>query len=124
MFAPPWQDEPQKDWLDNPAFRNTSYVYPNHAYLWLTQKILLKQEYIKMPQEARLLINSVYAEDIEPPSGLLEVYYKEKGKSLSHSSIANQSVLDINSGYRRDSDSYWDKNVELSTRLSDRKSVV
>ena len=118
VFAPPWQDEPQKDWLDNPAFRNTSYVYPNHAYLWLTQKILLKQEYIKMPQEARLLIDSVYAQDIEPPSGLSEVYYKEKGKSLSHSSIANQSVLDINSGYRRDSDSYWDKNVELSTRLS------
>ncbi|OTP89778.1 hypothetical protein B6D12_04840 [Gilliamella apicola] len=118
VFAPPWQDEPQKDWLDNPAFRNTSYVYPNHAYLWLTQKILRKQTYIKMPQEARLLIDSVYAEDIEPPSGLSEVYYKEKGKSLSHSSIANQSVLDINSGYRRGIDSYWDEDVKLSTRLS------
>ena len=118
VFAPPWQDEPQKDWLDNPAFRNTSYVYPNHAYLWLTQKILRKQTYIKMPQEARLLIDSVYAEDIELPSGLLEVYYKEKGKSLSQSSIAKQSVLNINNGYRRDIYSYWDKNVELSTRLS------
>ena len=118
VFAPRWQDEPQKDWLDNPAFRNTSYVYPNHAYLWLTQKILLKQTYIKMPQEARLLIDSVYAQDIELPSGLSEVYNKEKGKSFSHSSIANQSVLDINSGYRRGIDSYWDEDVELSTRLS------
>ena len=118
VFAPPWQDDPKKNWLTNPAFHNTSYVYPNHAYLWLTQKILIQQKSIKMPQDARLLIDSVYAEDIELPSGLLEAYYKEKGNSLSQSAIAKQSLLNFNNGYKRDINSYWDNSIELSTRLS------
>jgi CRISPR-associated endonuclease/helicase Cas3 len=119
VLAPHWQDDPQKDWLDNPTFRNTGYVYPNHAYLWFTQKILLTQRVIKMPEDARLLIESVYAQDIEPPTGLQEAFYSAQGKSLSQASIANQSLLKLNGGYNRTSCDGWEKSIELSTRLSE-----
>ncbi|OCG20148.1 hypothetical protein A9G22_00925 [Gilliamella sp. App2-1] len=119
ILAPHWQDDPQKDWLDNPTFRNTGYVYPNHAYLWFTQKILLTQRVIKMPEDARLLIESVYAQDIEPPTGLQEAFYSAQGKSLSQASIANQSLLKLNGGYNRTSCDGWEKSIELSTRLSE-----
>jgi CRISPR-associated endonuclease/helicase Cas3 len=119
VLAPHWQDDPQKDWLDNPTFRNTGYVYPNHAYLWFTQKILLTQRVIKMPEDARLLIESVYAQDIEPPTGLQEAFYSAQGKSLSQASIADQSLLKLNGGYNRTSCDGWEQSIELSTRLSE-----
>jgi CRISPR-associated endonuclease/helicase Cas3 len=120
ILAPTWQEEPNKDWLDDAPFRNTSYVYSDHAYLWFTQNILRKQKVIKMPEDARLLIESVYSEDKIPPTGLQEVHDKATGRKYSESSIAKQSVLKFNDGYSRGNLSQeWDKEVELSTRLTE-----
>lgn len=119
VLAPDWQAEPNENWLDEPAFRNTSYVYANPAHLWYTQKILSEQGCIKMPDDARQLIESVYEQDLEPPAGLQKGYYGAQGANLSKSSIANQSVLNLNAGYKRDSTNGWDNEVEVATRLSE-----
>lgn len=119
VLAPDWQAEPNANWLDEPAFRNTSYVYANPAHLWYTQKTLSEQGCIKMPDDARQLIESVYEQDLEPPAGLQKGYYGAQGANLSKSSIANQSVLNLNAGYKRDSTNGWDNEVEVATRLSE-----
>lgn len=119
VLAPDWQAEPNANWLDEPAFRNTSYVYANPAHLWYTQKTLSEQGCIKMPDDARQLIESVYEQDLEPPAGLQKGYYGAQGANLSKSSIANQSVLNLNAGYKRDSTKGWDNEVEVATRLSE-----
>lgn len=49
--------------------RNSAYVYPDHGRMWLTQRILREQGTIRMPQSARLLIESVYGEDVNMPVG-------------------------------------------------------
>lgn len=119
VLAPDWQAEPNANWLNEPAFRNTSYVYPNPAHLWYTQKILSEQGCIKMPDDARQLIEFVYKQNLEPPAGLQKGYYGAQGANLSKSSIANQSVLNLNAGYKRDSTNGWDNEVEVATRLSE-----
>lgn len=119
VLAPDWQAEPNANWLDEPAFRNTSYVYANPAHLWYTQKTLSEQGCIKMPDDARQLIESVYEQDLEPPAGLQKGYHGAQGANLSKSSIANQNVLNLNEGYKRDSKMGWDNEVEVATRLSE-----
>lgn len=119
VLAPDWQAEPKANWLDEPAFRNTSYVYANPAHLWYTQKTLSEQGCIKMPDDARQLIESVYKQGFEPPAGLQKGYYGAQGANLSKSSIANQNVLNLNEGYKRDPKMGWDNEVEVATRLSE-----
>lgn len=119
VLAPDWQTEPNANWLDDPAFRNTSYVYANPAHLWYTQKTLSEQGCIKMPDDARQLIESVYDPKLKPPAGLQKGYYGAEGSNLSKSSIANQNVLNLNEGYKRDPKMGWDNEVEVATRLSE-----
>ena len=119
VFAPTWQDDPSEDWLDNPEFRNTKYVYANHAYLWFTQRVLRERGVITMPEEARLLIEAVYRHDLEPPKGLQEAFYKALGEQLGQSSQAKSIILNFNKCYSREQfNGEWDKEIEVSTRLS------
>ncbi|OCG04672.1 hypothetical protein A9G12_06585 [Gilliamella sp. wkB112] len=118
ILAPIWQDNPNEDWLNSPIFRNTSYVYSNHALLWLTQQTLKQLGYIKMPEDARLLIESVYNQEIEPPSGLQNSFYDAEGKKLSQASIAEHNTLNFENGYCRGSHDIWQNNMEISTRLT------
>lgn len=119
VFAPTWQDDPSEDWLDNPEFRNTKYVYANHAYLWFTQRVLRERGVITMPEEARLLIEAVYRHDLEPPKGLQETFYKALGQQLGQSSQAKSIILNFNKCYSREQfNGEWDKEIEVSTRLS------
>ena len=119
VFAPTWQDDPSEDWLDNPEFRNTKYVYANHAYLWFTQRVLRERGVITMPEEARLLIEAVYRHDLEPPEGLQEAFYKALGEQLGQSSQAKSIILNFNKCYSREQfNGEWDKEIEVSTRLS------
>jgi CRISPR-associated endonuclease/helicase Cas3 len=119
IFAPTWNDNPTEEWLDYPEFGNTKYVYANHAYLWFTQRILRQKGAIKMPEDARLLIESVYHSDLEPPKGLQAVFYKELGQQLGQSSQAKSMILNFKNCYSRAQfNAEWDHEIEVSTRLS------
>ncbi len=125
VHAPPWSDEPDSQWLSS-TLRNTGYVYPNHGLLWLSQRILRKEASIRMPDNARLLVESVYGDAAynELPVSLQAYYDKEKGKQMSERAAALQLELNIAVGYSNDSSPRWGEEIELSTRLGEPSVIL
>ena len=76
-----------------------AYVYPNHARLWLTQKVLREQGTIQLPDNARLLIESVYGNGLDIPSGLQDSALEDRGKEYSARSMAKNNLIVFSAGY-------------------------
>ncbi|SUH02082.1 helicase [Salmonella enterica subsp. enterica] len=98
ILAPEWDDAPRENWLSS-AMRNSAYVYPDHGRMWLTQRILREQGTIRMPQSARLLIESVYGEDVNMPVGFAKTEQLQKGKFYCDRAFARQMLLNFAPGY-------------------------
>ncbi len=120
IIAPVWQPDARPGWLgDN--LRGTGFVYPDHACLWRTQSVLREKGVIRMPDDARELVESVYEEWIPSPAGLQRISDTVFGLKVSEKGAAAQMLLDRDSGYDRNaSDFLWSDEVELSTRLSEK----
>ena len=117
IFAPEWNEYPSADWL-SAAMRNTSFVYPDHSCLWLTQRVLREQGEIRMPDSARLLIESVYG-DVEEriPPALCATQETEYGRQLSERAEACNRLIQFSAGYCQSASALWDE--EMSTRPGD-----
>lgn len=116
ILAPEWDDAPRENWLSS-AMRNSAYVYPDHGRMWLTQRILREQGAIRMPQSARLLIESVYGEDVNMPVGFAKNEQLQEGKFYCDRAFARQMLLNFAPGYCAEiSDSLPEK---MSTRLAE-----
>ncbi|VED47244.1 helicase Cas3 [Raoultella terrigena] len=116
ILAPQWDDVPHEDWLSS-SMRNSAYVYPDHGRLWQTQRILREQGAIRMPQSARLLIESVYGEDIDMPDGFAKTEASQKGKYYCDRAFAGQALLNFTTGYSPESNDFLPE--KLSTRLAE-----
>lgn len=116
IFAPEWDEDPAGDWLSG-KMRNSAYVYPEHGRMWLTQRVLREQGEIRMPQSARLLIESVYAEDLELPAGLTKSAQEQEGKYYCDRAFAAQQLVNFAAGYSCGSNDYQPD--KLSTRLAE-----
>ncbi|MEH2920677.1 CRISPR-associated helicase Cas3' [Samsonia erythrinae] len=119
IMAPLWQLEAEADWL-GAELRNSGYVYPDHAALWRTQAILRERGAIKMPEDARRLIDSVYEEQIAVPAALEAIACTVLGKNYGQRSFALQSALALVQGYcAQSSESGWNDEVDIATRLGE-----
>lgn len=119
ILAPEWQPQAKQDWL-GPDLRGTGFVYPDHACLWRTQSLLRDSGEIRMPENARMLVDGVYEQKIAAPADLQVVSDMTFGKILSQRSVAAQNLLRRDKGYHREaSDFLWDTEREFSTRLGE-----
>lgn len=116
IFAPEWDDVPREDWFSG-AMRNSAYVYPDHGRLWLTQRVLREQGEIRMPQSARLLIESVYGEDVDMPEGFAKTEQLQEGKYYCDRAFAKQNIINFAPGYSPESSVFLPE--KLSTRLAE-----
>lgn len=116
ICAPEWDDVPREDWFSG-AMRNSAYVYPDHGRLWLTQRVLREQGEIRMPQSARLLIESVYGEDVDMPAGFAKTEQLQEGKYYCDRAFAKQNTINFASGYSPECSDFLPEN--LSTRLAE-----
>lgn len=116
ILAPQWDDSPREDWLSS-AMRNSAYVYPDHGRLWLTQRVLREQGEIRMPQSARLLIESVYGEGVDMPEGFAKTEQLQEGKYYCDRAFAMQNILNFAPGYGPESSDFLPE--KLSTRLAE-----
>lgn len=116
IFAPEWDDAPREDWLSG-AMRNSAYVYPDHGRMWLTQRVLREQGEIRMPQSARLLIESVYGEEVDIPEGFAKTEQLQEGKYYCDRAFAKQNTINFASGYSPESSDFLPD--KLSTRLAE-----
>ncbi|MGD8205668.1 CRISPR-associated helicase Cas3' [Pantoea sp. FN0305] len=119
ILAPEWQPHAEQDWLGE-ELRGTGFVYPDHACLWRTQALLRASGEIRMPENARMLVDGVYEQKIAAPENLQSIADMAFGKILSQRSVAAQNLLQRDKGYDREaSDFFWDKDREFSTRLGE-----
>ncbi|WP_374043515.1 CRISPR-associated helicase Cas3' [uncultured Klebsiella sp.] len=114
--APEWNDSPHEDWFSS-TMRNSAYVYPDHGRLWLTQRVLREQGEIRMPQSARLLIESVYGEEVNMPESFVQTEQVREGKYYCDRAFADQNLINFAPGYSPESSDFLPE--KLSTRLAE-----
>lgn len=119
LLAPVWQEQAEAGWLGD-ELRGTGFVYADHAVLWRTQALLRQNERIRMPDDARFLVDGVYEALIPAPPALQTLSDKVFGAILSGNSAAKQNLLQRDEGYERKvSGCPWDEERQLSTRLGE-----
>ncbi|MGM3183630.1 CRISPR-associated helicase Cas3' [Dickeya oryzae] len=124
VLAPAWQPDAGRDWL-GAELRGTGAVYAHQAVLWRTQAILRERGALRMPDEARLLIDSVYEQRIAAPIALEEGDYQAQGKQLGDRTVAAQSSLTFSLGYCvAAAQRGWSDDAELFTRTGEESQDV
>ncbi|APX95098.1 CRISPR-associated helicase/endonuclease Cas3 [Halomonas sp. 1513] len=122
VLAPEWADAPDEHWLKR-TLPGTNAVYRDTSLLWLTQRVLRELGGIRMPEQARLLIESVYGEVIDlVPDGLQGARWEQKGIQRVATSMANFNALELKAGYVWDRHK-WQEEQEIGTRLVDEPTV-
>lgn len=126
IHAPEYTDTPKADWLSK-SFINTQYVYRSAGRLWLGLRKLLELGAIRMPEQARTLIEAVYSDEAlsQIPECLInqenELFAAERAKA--HKAKAN--LLQWQQfGYCDQSANAWHEDTtDISTRYSDIETV-
>ncbi|MGB0955905.1 MAG: CRISPR-associated helicase Cas3' [Panacagrimonas sp.] len=121
VFTPKWADEPDAQWF-KAAFPKAAAVYPHHAQLWRTMKVLRKGR-LAMPDDARPFIEEVYANDEEMPEGLKKVTQDVEADGYANISIAQQNSLRLDAGYERGGIDWWSE-AQTPSRLGEPSSSV
>jgi CRISPR-associated endonuclease/helicase Cas3 len=118
IHAPGWSDEPAEDWFSS-KFPRASWVYPAHGDLWLTCKILMEKGAIRVPSEARSLVEGVYGPDAKTriPESLAR---RDASFRKDHESrgLAMTNVIRFLSGYQATEQS-WTEDEAVPTRLAE-----
>ena len=107
------------------AFPRAAYVYPDHARLWLTARVLEDAGVIASPNGLRDLIEAVYGDCAEAclPLALRDYLVDAEGRAGRERGISTTNVLNLSKGYIRDGGA-WDKDVRTPTRLDDDPQVT
>lgn len=121
VLAPSWADEPDGHWLKH-ALPGTQAVYRDTSLSWLTQRVLRRLKAIRMPEEARELIESVYGQGINSiPDALQAGRLEQNSMQKVSGSLARYNALDLAEGYIKNDQ--WQEEQEIGTRLIDEPTV-
>lgn len=106
-------------------FPRASFVYENHALLWVTSKILEEQGAIESPTGVRSLIESVYGENAlsNIPPELEKNRLTAEGNIKAYHSLAGLNTLDFSRGFLNDYD-VWNVDNKTPTRVQDEEHVT
>jgi CRISPR-associated endonuclease/helicase Cas3 len=123
LLAPDPIDDPPAAWL-GPELRRTGFVYPDHALLWRSARVLLQRGRIETPDGIRAVVETAYDRDAPGavPPGLARAANRAEGAELAAAGIALQNLLEIDRPYERDA-GLWDPDVRTPTRLGDQRLV-
>lgn len=121
LLSPDPAQVADSQWLRS-LLPGTQAVYPNVGQLWLTTKVLLKNDGFSMPQDARDLIEGVYGDDAqdEIPDELKAASKKAEGEQRAEAGMGNFNQLKLDKGYTQASAVHnggWSEEVNIPTRL-------
>jgi len=123
IHGPPPDNEIEKDWYSS-FFPGASFVYPDHAQLWRTAKILLEKNEFVLPQDSRELIEKVFGENkIEAPDTLLSASLKVEGKNKAKVQTGFYNSLNLDDYYSRSGFDWWADSI-APTRLGEPCSTL
>ncbi len=128
LYGPEPREDADAKWL-KPEHAGTQAVYPHVGQLWLTAKCLLERGQFTMPEDARMLIESVYSWDAEDllSESLRDASREAIGKELGHREMGRMNALDLSKGYTRKSaekSGGWDEETKIPTRLTEEEETV
>jgi CRISPR-associated endonuclease/helicase Cas3 len=122
VHTPKDTEEPTAEWYAE-SFPIAKWVYPDVALLWRTKEILKDRRRLKMPEEARLLIEAVYGgeEALQITDIFMNSEDEASAEQMNKKSFANFNRLKFEQGYCRMSNDMnkWESDEKVSTRLSD-----
>jgi CRISPR-associated endonuclease/helicase Cas3 len=119
VLAPEPVDAAGADWFA--AFLpGAARVYPAHGRLWLTARLLAARGVLKLPADARDVIEGVYGPEAgrDLPVALAEVDDQAQGARLSDEAMADYNALTLDLGYTRQGQA-WRDDEEAPTRLGE-----
>ncbi len=118
LFSPEVIETPNKNWY-SAVFRGGAKVYPDHGKLYLSAKILHQKGDLKMPEEARNLIEYVYSEKETIPRNLIEISKENENLNKQKTSQAENNIIKFDSGYTAvENETIWN-DINAPTRLGE-----
>ena len=121
VLGPTWTDDPDAAWFKT-AFPKGAHVYPDHAQLWRSASLLRAGQFT-MPNDARTLIEAVFAEDAPTPAGLQASASAAAGRGYGDASLAQQHAVKLLDGYVRGGIDWWSE-AKTTTRLGEDSTPV
>ena len=124
MLTPSLAGIPSAEWY-SALFPKGAYVYPHHGQLWLTARLLADRKKITMPDDARLLIEGVFSDDVQGkiPETLTQAEIQSDGTDMGKRAQANLNELKLNDGYRN-TGPQWMDDARTPTRLGEPRVTV
>ncbi len=123
VYTPKDIEEPTAEWYAE-TFPAAKWVYQDVALLWRTKEILKARKQLKMPEEARLLIEAVYGNDAvsDTPDVFVSSEDAAWADTMNQKSLADFNRLKFEQGYCRMSSEMgkWESDERVPTRLSDK----
>jgi len=123
VLAPPFEENPATGWYRDFSTR-ASHVYPDHANLWRTQRLLMNKGGWDQPGDLRDLIELVYGDDAVPAPAELETWQDaETAAGWAKGALARNSALKFEEGYAQASGD-WTTEEAAPTRLGEPTVVL
>jgi CRISPR-associated endonuclease/helicase Cas3 len=120
VVSPAPIDDPPPDWI-RAAQPGTAAIYRDPALLWRSARAVFGRGAIATPEDMRPLIEAAGADEV--PAGLASAAGNAEGKTFAEIGIAEQNVLRVWEGYRRDA-GLWEPDLRTPTRLEDRPQMT
>ncbi|MBN8492951.1 MAG: CRISPR-associated helicase Cas3' [Burkholderiales bacterium] len=116
VLGPAWTDTPAANWFKQ-MFPKAAAVYPHHGQLWLTAGELRSGTFT-MPDDARRLVETVFADEATLPAGLQGNANRVEGAAYGDASLADMNSVKLNKGYARDGIE-WSADTVTPSRLGE-----
>lgn len=117
VFGPPWTTAPAADWY-KAVFAKAAAVYEHVGQLWRTAQCLQSGAFT-MPEDARRLIEAVFADSDNLPEALRKNALTVQGNEYGDRSIAQQNTIALECGYSLDGQIDWWSEMNTPTRLGE-----
>lgn len=124
IHAPVPEDGAGADWY-KAVFPGAAFVYPSHGSLWLSARLLREREALRMPEDARELIEAAFSEEAEDlvPVALRQRDLEAEAQWQADRSLAHINMLKLEEGYRATLNQ-WREDMRTPTRLGDMETTV
>lgn len=111
-------------WYES-AFPKAALVYQSHGCLWLTARMLSDKGVLRMPDDARELVEAAFSEEADRliPKELRDRDIEAEAKWQAERSMANINELKLDHGYEA-TPAQWLDDVRTPTRLGDAETTV
>ncbi|MCA9524932.1 MAG: CRISPR-associated helicase Cas3' [Myxococcales bacterium] len=119
--APTTAEATPADWY-KALFPKAAYVYPRADQLWFTARALAHHGALRIPADARALVEAVYDPDDPPPAALVPASDETAGQQQAERALARHAARSLTAGY--EADTRWAPDVHTPTRLGEDAWVV